>query len=217
MNAAPLRWAGRFTRGWVRAYTTGLPRPIGQDRRDEIASDLWEHAADAGASGAGARTTAAQIFGRAVLGMPADLSWHLGELKGDTMTTMPQRLTVIVFGLFGFLSLLMGVGMVVGLTHGNWDVSSDSALFSGLLFAGTIAGLIGPLVALVGVYALRRAQADGAPLTIPRGLLIVGTGGIAFFGAAVWWSIVGPIIAVAILAFWAVQIARWRGEPPDPR
>ena len=88
MSTWTLTWAGRFTRGWTRFYTTGLPPRIGCGRRDEIASDLWEQATEAAYQGDSAVATAAHIFGRALLGMPADLSWYAAELRGCHMETI---------------------------------------------------------------------------------------------------------------------------------
>ena len=85
MNTWQLTLAGSLTRGWVRTYTTGLPTRIRAERKEEIASDLWEQASVGGNEGESANAIAAHIFGRAVLGMPADVAWHLGELKGDGM------------------------------------------------------------------------------------------------------------------------------------
>ena len=215
MSAASLRGAGRFTRSWTRVYTTGLPCQIRQDRRDEIASDLWEHAADAGAAGAGARATAAHIFGRAVLGMPADIVWHVGELKGTPMDDLKhQTLRLVAAAVVGVLSIATGIGFLVGLSQGNW--SADDPL--GALFVlAIITGIAGPFVAVVGLYALRRAQAEGQRLTRPRALLVGGTVGVALLGGAVFWTIVGPLIAIGILGYWAVKIGEWRGERPAPR
>ncbi len=210
MSPASLRWAGRLTRGWVRVYTAGLPRQVARERRDEIASDLWEHAVDAGAAGAGARATAAQIFGRAVLGMPADIAWHVGELKGPQMETSGSR-TLVFAAVVAVLSIVMGILMLVGLSQGNW--SADDAVGAFYVFA-MLAGIAGPFVAVAGVHALRRAEAEGHSLTRSRTLLVAGTVGVALLGGAVWWTIIGPLIAIGILWFWAVKIGEWRGDRP---
>ena len=74
MSTWPLTLAGVFTRTWVNAYTTGLPRRASGERRGEIASDLWEQATSAGVEGESANAVAAHIFGRTVLSMPADVA-----------------------------------------------------------------------------------------------------------------------------------------------
>ena len=211
MSALWLRWAGRFTRSWTRVYTTGLPRQVARERRDEIASDLWEHAIDAETVGSSAQATATQIVGRSVLGMPADIAWHVGELKGDTMETTSQRLTMATWGLIGLLSIVMGILMLVGLSQGNW--SAGDAIGAFYVFA-MIAGIAGPFVAIAGVHALRRAEAEGQSLTRGRSLLVAGTLGVALVGGAIWWTIVGPLIAIGIVWYWAVKISEWRRDRP---
>jgi hypothetical protein len=42
MNPWPLALAGSRSRGLVRTYTTGLPAQLRAERKEEIASDLWE-------------------------------------------------------------------------------------------------------------------------------------------------------------------------------
>ena len=74
MSPWSLALTGRITRGWARLYTAGLPVAMGEERRGEIASDLWEQASWAGETGRGARATAAHMFARTVLGMPSDVS-----------------------------------------------------------------------------------------------------------------------------------------------
>ena len=95
MNTWPLLLAGSLTRGWVQAYTVGLPTRIRADRKAEIASDLWEQATESGVEGESASAVAAHIVGRTVLGMPADVAWHLGELKGDDMQLSTDQKTMV--------------------------------------------------------------------------------------------------------------------------
>lgn len=212
MSPTALRWGGRFTRGWVRVYTTGLPRTVARERRDEIASDLWEHATDAGVAGTSGRATAAHIFGRAVLGMPADIAWHVGALKGSaTEDGTHQTLRFVAALLVGVLSVALGILFLVGLARGQWDADDPVVAFYVL---AVVAGIAGPVVAVVGFYALRRAQAEGQSLTRSRVLLVGGTGGVALLGGAAFWTIIGPIVAIGIVGYWAVQFGEWRGDHP---
>ena len=212
MSAATAGWAGRVTRRWVRVYTTGLPRQVARERRDEIASDLWEHAADAGAAGAESRATAAQILGRTVCGVGADFAWLLDELKGSPMQhDTHDNLRLAAAAVVGLLSITLGIVFLAGGLEGPWSV--DDAFFEFTLLA-VITGIVGPFVAVLGLYALRRAQAEGESLTRPRLLLIGGTGGVALLGGAAFWTILGPLVAIGIVGYWIVKIAEWRGERP---
>ena len=212
MNTWPLLLAGRLTRGWVWAYTMGLPRRIRTERIAEIASDLWEQATHSGAKGESASAVAAHIFGRTVLGMPADVAWHFGELKGDDMQMSTDQKTVVgAFIFLGVAALYFTVMLVVSGINDGWLFTDVSDTTLGLVW---LVLALGPFVAIAGVYTWRRADAEGRNTKWGRGLIIAGTLGIAGFAGYLWWSVVGPVIAVAIIAFWVVKIRHWRSDAP---
>jgi hypothetical protein len=66
----------RACRAWVRTYTRALPSDVAARRRAEIESDLFEHDADARASGRREIALTLEVLGRVLSGMPADLSWR---------------------------------------------------------------------------------------------------------------------------------------------
>jgi hypothetical protein len=74
MKARMLPLALLAVRGWTRVYTWGMPAPIGEARRAEIQSDLWEFLHDVDRD---QRFSAAQLFGRVLLGVSDDLCWRL--------------------------------------------------------------------------------------------------------------------------------------------
>jgi hypothetical protein len=78
-------FASRLTHRWVRAYTAHLDPARRDTRRAELASDLWEHEADAQRRGLGSLRVNAQMLRRLLAGMPADLSWR--RHQGDTAPT----------------------------------------------------------------------------------------------------------------------------------
>ena len=124
-----------------------------------------------------------------------------------------SRATVVAAVVFGLLSLIVSVAMTVGLFTGGW--SADDPL--GVLYvAAVIAGFVGPFVALWGVRELRHAEAEGRSADRGRKLIIVGTVGIALVGAAVFWTIIGPIIAVAIVVYWVRKTRDWQEESATP-
>ena len=69
-------FASRMTQRWVRAYTAHLDPARRDTRRAELASDLWEHEADARRTGLGSLRMNAQMLRRLLAGIPADLSWR---------------------------------------------------------------------------------------------------------------------------------------------
>jgi hypothetical protein len=78
MNPAPL--AEAFARGWAAAYTAWLPREARDRRREELASDVWEHVHEEGHV-TGQLALAWTLFGRVVRGIPADLMWSTDERR----------------------------------------------------------------------------------------------------------------------------------------
>jgi hypothetical protein len=68
--------AARLTHRWVRVYTAHLDPALRDTRRAELASDLWEHEAEAKRRGLGSLRVNVQILRRLLAGIPADLSWR---------------------------------------------------------------------------------------------------------------------------------------------
>jgi len=193
---------------WVHLYTTGLPASIRQGRRSEIDSDLWDQV---GCADATTLATAGHVFLRMLLGIPSDITWQLAALGG---TTMERSFTSkAVFGgivILAGLSVLAGVGLLIGLAEGSWSLDDDGG-YGVVFFLAVIAGLIGPFAALAGAYEMRRAQAEGRSPSTGRTLVVVGTLGIAAIAGAMWWTIVGPLVAAAIIAYWMLQFGGWPG------
>ncbi len=209
MNTWPLLLAGGLTRGWVRAYTVGLPPQIRTERIAEITSDLWEQATAGGTNGDSATSVAAHIFGRTVLGMPADLAWHFDELKGAEMQmSTNQKWTVGAFIFLGVAALVFSVMLVVNGIDQGWLFSSPWETVLGLIW---LVFALGPFVAIAGVYAWRRADAEGRSTKRARVMIVVGTLGMAGLAFWMYWTIIGPIIAIGIVAYWVHKIRGWRG------
>ena len=77
MSALLLRTSFGAIHTWTRLYTAGA-RPAPRDaRRGQIASDLWEHEADALAEATTPRALAGEVASRVLRGVPADLAWRL--------------------------------------------------------------------------------------------------------------------------------------------
>ena len=66
---------------WCDWYTRGLPDDIALERRDELASDLHDHRADALVRAEADGRHARAVVTRALLGAPADLSWRSHQLR----------------------------------------------------------------------------------------------------------------------------------------
>jgi len=109
-------WGDRVAGSWAHLYTRGLPAETAERRRDEIWSDLFEHAAFAGP------TIAQQlnVLGRVLWGIPADLSWRRAAraprerrlVTGDPMTL--RKTTTVLVGLAALFNVWAAIGVWIG-------------------------------------------------------------------------------------------------------
>lgn len=77
MSATSTRPGPQLPERWVHFYTRGLPPHVRHERRDEIASDVYEHCASSpDALDHGVRVA---VVGRTLRGVPGDLMWRLEE------------------------------------------------------------------------------------------------------------------------------------------
>lgn len=84
------RRAVRLVARWAAFYTRDLDPRVAGERRDELASDLWEQGADADARGASGATTEMSILWRAARGIPADLSWRRARASRRQLAAGPE-------------------------------------------------------------------------------------------------------------------------------
>jgi hypothetical protein len=73
----------RLCAWWVRWYTRRLPTDVAEERRAEMASDVWEHVADARRARRNRWAIDVEVIGRVLSGVPADLSWRRGLLRSQ--------------------------------------------------------------------------------------------------------------------------------------
>ena len=88
-RSAAHRFAREVALSWTLKITEGLPRRIGEDRRAELVSDLWEHADAAARAGQPQWRLALSILMRTLRGMPADLTWRAGVLRTARRAMVP--------------------------------------------------------------------------------------------------------------------------------
>jgi hypothetical protein len=189
--------AERLTLAWVGWYTRGLADPVRQERRDEIASDLWEHRADAD----GRRITGLAILSRTLRGAPADLSWRRRHRRGLRLPGRRALATSLgwAFALVSYVFLVANFGYAATPLVGLHLQGEDWAPGDELRYALVSAALLALLV--VGAVTFRRHPRLGAMLVLTA--LVVTP--IVF-----WWA--APIYApLAIAVGWAtVTLARRR-------
>lgn len=121
------RAAHRVAR-WCEWYTRGLAPDVAEVRRDEIASDLYEHGVYADEIGATPRALRRSIVMRAVRGIPADLSWRFTQARAsrDGQLTFRSRLATgslpafayamaaVLFIGGGYILARVGMSLLVG-------------------------------------------------------------------------------------------------------
>lgn len=85
------RAASKRVLGWCSWYTRDLAPEVAAARRDEIASDLHEHATWADETGTPSKQVKRDILTRALRGAPADLAWRARQQRA---TPLPDAMSV---------------------------------------------------------------------------------------------------------------------------
>jgi hypothetical protein len=194
--------AERLTIAWVDWYARSGPEPAATERRDEVASDVFEHLHQ---TAPGDAATQRALLGRLIRGIPDDVAWRVGlECHAERLTwhvAHPQT----VLGVCWFLLLPVGLLADAGRQRlpGLWPVEG---------------WLIGAVICLSTVAVALGLVAAGRALTEVRPLLRVGLRqwrtrlfcALAFFWAlsGLWRSaetFLAPISNLAWAAFgWAL-------------
>lgn len=142
---APVRAASRLALGWAGWYTEGLEPAIAADRRDEIASDVWEQAA--GQAGRPAALLAASIASRTLRGMPSDLAWRW---RMPSVARRAEPLVRVALGIAVALAAALLTLGIAGLGRTALGLLRGEALPSAI----TVASLVVGVLALMGGFAL---------------------------------------------------------------
>ena len=217
-------------------YTVGLPRETRAERRDEIASDVYEHCATDG-HGPAARSVRAAIIGRTLRGVPGDVLWRIEE--GHAMKRQ-QRAAVgrpggfqaawatVTQAWFTPIAVLLGIF--------NLGAAVAVALDPGSKMPGQVVGpifLVGFAVSMfTGLWLRWRTQFDGdrarvtarvrRPLPPSATSLLIG---LAFLGVAfiILGAMTTPLATVVGASFLIVAVGvaaaglRRRGVTADDR
>jgi hypothetical protein len=203
---------GRLCHAWVRLYTARLPAEAKVRRRQEIESDLFEHHADGESAGVSRHRLAAEILGRVLVGVPADLTWrralrrqsqprlHIGGTPMSISTTTATRL----LNSLGVLVILYVWGLILG----------DAFFFTptedeiGLELLPFLVWGLPPLLASIAMGAGLLTR-DRNPRRAFR-LIVAGA-----IGPAVWFWML-PIyapVAIATIAIATIVTPRKKARP----
>jgi hypothetical protein len=91
---------------WCELYTRGLSPAVAGDRRDELASDLWEHAAHE-------PRAARAMLSRAIRGVPADLAWRY-EQRRSAQRLVPLETRVVAGSVAALVTLAASALIALG-------------------------------------------------------------------------------------------------------
>jgi hypothetical protein len=169
-------------RAWTAIYTRNLPDDVAARRRDEIASDLFEHADDLGPS-SGQQVA---VVGRVLWGIPADLSWRREARASHARRVTsgePMKLNRVMQVLTALVCLFCAYAGLRMLGFGG----------AGLPF--TIPLLVGAVLIIVGL--LQRTKAPRRSTV----LLVIGTAApvATFYWMAALFLPVWIVVAVLIV------------------
>ncbi|MGK9149290.1 hypothetical protein KXS11_16770 [Plantibacter flavus] len=224
------RSASRRVLDWCAWYTRDLAPEVAGDRRDEIASDLHDHAMWAEEAGVPPERLRRDIVLRAVRGIPHDLSWRSGQLRAgfaaDPMPLGTRRIgnalaTLVVGG--GALIAIFGVFLLVRVARALLIADIDQAP------SETLPVAVFTVLAIVAVIlaARRRTRWLGALILAPSAAMIGMLGAqVLYFvsatgqlvisrfvsgreGVVPWWILVVAVCIGAALGFLGAAIWWW--------
>jgi hypothetical protein len=183
--------AERVVLWWVDRYTRGLPEPVREARRDEIASDVWEQRAATGTRLSGDL----DLLSRCVRGMPADLLWRRSRRRRRALSSARATFRVAGWSLavVAYVFLIGAHGYsataLVGFDFygGDWQAGDVdryarvSATLLALLLAGGVLIRLRPRLAVALLVAATLGTCAAfwwaTPIYAPSGLAVV-TGAI---------------------------------------
>lgn len=195
-----------IVRSWTRVYTAGLRRPVRDARREEIASDLWEHAEAGARDGTATRSVAGQILARCLLGIVDDVSWRAStavrtkqerggvdmkqRIKSDWW--LPAPLIIVAFGV---------VGVAAHATAGGFESWwSDTSIWnpSPLARAGSVVLVATMFIGLPSLAVAARRSHPGWTLVLLLPAILVCVSPL-LWGEASWWQLISIVGIVALV------------------
>lgn len=156
-------------RGWVELYTLGLPAPMRERRRAEVAGDLAEESLDAVRHGDRSGLFRQRLI-RLALGMPADLSWRLIDappVARDLYAKPWVPLSRWTLALTGTVALIAAGGLAI-VTVPALTGQARPDLWPGW---GPVGFAIGSTVVLIGAVGSVFWPRLGAVVTVPGAVI----------------------------------------------
>jgi hypothetical protein len=215
------RASGRVLR-WTAWYTRDLDPDVANERLDEIASDLHEHAESADRAGSSPRALARSITGRGLRGALDDLSWRRDKLREgaglDPRDRGSSRSGTVVGSAVAVLAaaVLAGGGLSLARVIHYWIAIQDDAVLPALitLAAAVVGGCLG-----LALLVLPRMRWVGASVMAVASAAMVHSAfaGLLYGSALVnwlitWspgWPIPKHVLAVSLAVFFLAAAMWW--------
>ena len=206
IRTSTFRTTARWVLSWCAHYTRDLPDGVAAARRDELASDLHEHAVWAEEAGWSVERLRWDILRRLVLGSVHDVTWRAHQLGrgavGDPVhaaaVRTAQRITRFMLALGVSLTLVGGytyARLIRSIVIDDYPVPPLPTMLVGLL---AVLALFG-----TALTARRRSRFIGACVLAPPTLLL----GYVAVGSLSRISITG-----AQFVFWADHLMATAGS-----
>ncbi|MFC6239581.1 hypothetical protein [Longivirga aurantiaca] len=192
---------------WCALYTRGLPADVAADRRDELASDLHDHRL--AALGQARSTFPRDVLRRALLGVPADLSWRTHQRRIARSAREPEVVMTARAPLDGWTRTAYGVAAIVtawtALIGIGMLIDSRNAAVGSYDFQWRIGlGVVGVVMLALCVHALMGLRSHPVRAAVELGATAVVM--------TIWMMWAGLVVAVGIaaMAFFAAYAVRSR-------
>src|SRR6266487_2902838 len=208
------RPGGRAGVRWVATYTQHLPAEIGQRRRAEVASDVWEQRAAGLQAATPAAVVALSILRRIAAGMPADLRWRQGQLaaaRGRSLEPRERPLLralasnwwLVLAGLIGAAEVVVGARIALG--GAQPVIGTGATARTGTTTGGGILIASAGLLVLLGIVWRRRSRSGGG--------VLIAAGALP---AMPLWPWLVPLVVVLAMTSELVRARHLRrpGTPP---
>jgi hypothetical protein len=186
-------------RRWVAIYTRGLPSGVRQNRRDEIDDDLWSQLLECSESGRTDRSMSGEVVARLVLGIPADVSWRVEQIRFARNRATGGRSALMHAPGLAILAILGGIGWAIwpipqALVGREWPAGEPVSL---LLFVTVVVGAWLLAGAVIGLAI--RAGDKIRPVTAAIASVGALIGAAGLFGGAIWLFVGLPLGSAVLL------------------
>lgn len=198
---------------WVRVYTAGLPPDVQRDRREELESDIWEHAQANNLPGGVPSVRDWHLAARVIRGMLADISWRIdvGAKPGWSALALAFAAVYVALAASAWFQPPVSVNETIPLDSAAMSAPSSSfPQIDHIVVPHSWGRYVDDPNAPIFALALVAASSVLVLFAAWRSARSRRVGGMLFILAAilssgvVWWSHLGPFEVVESVAYLAL-------------